>query len=182
MPKITYPLFALILFIASINFSNLAYAIDESRTSGLSILGKKITIGKPKIPVHLSPKLRKSYPNWSFNPKTDPQFYKYRHSQQWRSLEWDTSKWPEYMTAASVLNTMYKSAIFSRQYISKEGRFILEVGPRFYKLSDLDKRRALKLLADYFNLSKRNIVAFEVRDWRNSVKIGEYNRYGFQVE
>ena len=39
------------------------------------------------------------------------------------------------------------------QYIEK-GIPVLEVGPTFFKLSDLDRRRTLKLLADYSEVSR----------------------------
>lgn len=164
-------------------FSNTnVYASSEVRTSGMTKKGDVISIKERVFPPHLSPKAKKSYPNWEFNPKTDPQFYKYRHPQQWEGQEWDISKWPKDMTDKAILEGMYATNVFNRQYVDDKGNPVIEVGPSFYKLSDLDRRRSLKLLADYFEFFERGNIAFDVRDWSESVKIGEYTRYGFQPE
>ncbi len=169
---------AIILFTINISPVN----ATENRTSARTVTGDIHELRQGSFPIHLSPRKKKSYNNWSFRPKTDPRFYKYRHQQQWSGMEWDPSLWTDDVTDESVLRSMYQSDIFRRQYVSKKDRPVVEVGPKFYKLSDLDRRRSLKLIADYFEFFENGFVAFEVRDWRKSKKIGEYTRYGFQPE
>ncbi|TNE29661.1 MAG: hypothetical protein EP349_06290 [Alphaproteobacteria bacterium] len=135
------------------------------------------------LPLHLRGVKRKKY-SWSYQPTLDPIWEKYRHSQQWAGLYWDTKRWPEDMSEEQVLKAFYGADIFRRQYMvdkKYKAKAVLVVGPTFYKLSDLDRRRSLQLVADHFNFFDSGLSGFDVTDWRTGYKIGEYNAKGFQL-
>ncbi|TVQ82298.1 MAG: hypothetical protein EA357_10095 [Micavibrio sp.] len=160
-----------------IGFSSAPAVAEETRTAGRAVAGED----KP-IPLHLRTSKRKQF-NWSYAPATDPIWHKYRHPVQWRGLDWDKDGWPDDITEEKVLRALYAQDIFRRQYVvNKKHRdlAVLEVGPAFYKLSDHDRRRSLKLVADYFNFLESGLPSFDVTDWRTREKIGEYNHKGFQ--
>lgn len=151
-----------------------AYAIEE-RTAR-----RAVTFKDSDMPPYLMHMKKRKKHSWSYAPTLDPIWHKYRHPEQWKGLGWDTSAWPEGMTDEDVLNAMYGANIFRRQYVNRKNKAIVEVGSTFYKLSDLDKRRSLKLLADYFDFFGSGHAAFEVKDWKTRQRIGEYNKKGFQ--
>ena len=135
------------------------------------------------LPFHLRSAKRKKY-SWSYQPALDPIWAKYRHGQQWEGLYWDTARWPADMSEEQVLKAFYGADIFRRQYVidkKHQAKAVLVVGPTFYKLSDLDRRRSLKLVADHFNFFDSGFTGFDVTDWRTREKIGEYNEKGFQL-
>jgi hypothetical protein len=55
---------------------------------------------------------------------------------------------------------------------------VLEVGPTFYKLSDLDQRRALKLLAQYTEVFERGYTQIDLRDWKTRSSVGHFTPKG----
>lgn len=151
-----------------------AHAV-EVRTAG-----RIVALDTSSFPPHLSMHKVKKH-SWSYNPVLDPRWHKYRHPEQWKGLEWDTGKWPEGMTDEHVLNALYGADVFRRQYVTRKGKAVVEVGKKFYKLSDLDRRRSLKLLSDYFDFFSSGYPAFTVKDAKTRQKIGEYNSKGFQA-
>lgn len=57
---------------------------------------------------------------------------------------------------------------------------VLELGPTFYKISDLDQRRALKLLADFpfTGVFNEGFLVVEPRDWHTAEIVGTYTPKG----
>jgi len=135
------------------------------------------------MPFHLRKVKSKKY-SWSYRPALDPIWAKYRHPQQWEGLYWDTARWPKDMSEDQVVQAFYGADIFRSQYVvdkKYQSKAFLVVGPTFYKLSDLDRRRSLKLVADHFDFFESGFTGFDVTDWRTGQKIGEYNKKGFQL-
>ena len=54
----------------------------------------------------------------------------------------------------------------------------MELGPTFYKLSDLDQRRTLKLLTDHGAVFKRGYKIVELVDWWTHDVVGAYTAKG----
>ncbi|MCC7037473.1 MAG: hypothetical protein IT560_09235, partial [Alphaproteobacteria bacterium] len=79
-----------------------------------------------------------------------------------------------------TLNKFFKARIFERQFMRK-GKPpvpVLELGPTFYKISDLDQRRALKLLADFTGVFNEGFPVVELRDWHTAEIVGTYTPKG----
>lgn len=109
--------------------------------------------------------------NW--DPQND-------HPQQWDGQDWDPSMWNKDWTPEVTLNKFFKARIFERQFMRK-GKPpvpVLELGPTFYKISDLDQRRALKLLADFTGVFNEGFPVVELRDWHTEQIVGTYTPKG----
>lgn len=135
---------------------------DEDRTSGRTVTG---IFSRPFL----------AYPDRfaEFKPKGwDSRHY---HPGQWQGMDWDTSAWNANWTPEATLERMYKSGVLYRQYLDHK-RPIIEVGPRFYEFSDLDQRRTMKLLCDYFHIFDEGSTFVEMRDWKTHDRIGVYTQ------
>lgn len=97
------------------------------------------------------------------------------HPQQWQGQDWDPSAWNKDWTPETTLNRMYAAGILYHQYFSMKTP-VIEVGPRFYRLSDLDRRRTLKLVNDYYDVGGNGYSFFEIRDWHTHGRIGIYTQ------
>ena len=135
---------------------------EERRTSGRTADG-----------IILRPFLAYPDPFAEFKPKGwDTRHY---HPEQWQGMDWDTAAWNSNWTPETTLDRMYKSGVLYRQYLDHK-RPIVEVGPRFYEFSDLDQRRTIKLLCDYFHVFEDNTTFVEMRDWKTHDRIGVYTQ------
>lgn len=138
------------------------------------------------------------YPDWLTDK---PEFYEFspavsnhdaqnQHPQQWAGQDWDPAAWDsEKWTPEIALQKLFANKTFARQ--KDRGGFllhpndkgdvtILELGPTFYKLSDLDRRRSLKLYADYTGaLEKYKVI--ELQDWSTQQVVGAYTARGLQM-
>lgn len=131
------------------------------------------------------------YPGWvlelpehyEFLPATSLHHPQHDHPQQWEGQEWDPSMWNQYWTPEKTLKKFFKTGIFTRQYMTRgrHSRPVLEVGPTFFKLSDLDQRRCLKLLIDTSDIFNRGHDVIELRDWHTNDAVGSYTRKGMQL-
>jgi hypothetical protein len=155
------------------------FAYDEpSRTAHRSVLGYPV------------------YPDWIFSK---PEHYEFsplvsnsdpltQHPNQWDGQDWDPKKWNKNWTPEIAIQKFYNARIFTNQYMSDEHHLfsnsdaapvpVVELGPTFYKLSDLDQRRTLKLLADYFGLIGKSSGVVELVDWSTHDVVGVYTPKG----
>lgn len=107
-----------------------------------------------------------------------------QHPAQWDGQDWDPAAWggktPDgrAWTPEVVIENLYRNRTFHRQYNRDKKIAVLEVGPMFYKLSDLDRRRALKLLFDHEQLAASVNPMIELRDWRTQKVVGSYTQQG----
>lgn len=136
------------------------------------------------------------YPRWLFNtpehndflPRMSNHDPQNQHPQQWDGQEWDPAGWNADWTPEKTLNRLFENRTFAKQYMGGSKHVhnkkfqahipVLEVGPTFYKLSDLDRRRSLKLLADYTDVFGKGYEMIELRDWRSHETIGSYTPKG----
>lgn len=145
------------------------FAYDEpDRTANRTVLGYPV------------------YPDWIFNK---PDHYEFsplvsnsdpltQHPSQWDGQDWDPSKWGPGWTPQIVLKKFFKAHIFERQTVGRNGAPVVELGPTFYKLSDLDQRRTLKLLIDQSGIFSRGYHAVELDDWYTREPVGFYTPKG----
>lgn len=102
------------------------------------------------------------------------------HPQQWQGQDWDPTMWNKDWTPEVALKKFFKARIFESQYLRK-GKPpvpVLVVGHKFYKISDLDRRRALKLLADYTNVFGEGYPVIQLNDWHTKEIVGTYTPKG----
>lgn len=163
-------LFALAFLMAAAPQAAQAWQEDE-RTVNRSITGE-----------HLYPEWIVERPeHYPFLPDTSNHDAQNQHPQQWQGQEWDPSMWNAGWTAETAIRKFYQGRIFQRQYIRNKKIPVLVVGPTFYKLSDLDRRRTVKLLIDHSDIFNRGFDIVELRDWHNGREIGSYTRKGLQL-
>lgn len=151
---------------------------EETRTAGRTLSGHIV------YPRHFfaTPE------HYEFLPMTSNHDPHNQHPQQWDGQDWDPAGWNENWTTEKTLKRFFENHTFSKQYMGGSKRVnndkiqaqipVLEVGPTFYKLSDLDRRRSLKLLADYTQVFGKGFEMIELRDWRSHETIGSYTPKG----
>lgn len=143
----------------------------ESRTSNRTLLGDII------------------YPDWlmqvpehyEFTPLKSNHDPQNDHPAQWAGQDWDPSMWNKDWTPELAIRRFYAVRIFSAQYAEKNVP-VLELGPTFWKLSDLDRRRAVKLLADYTHVLGQGHAMIVLRDWKTKDNLGEYTAKGMYLK
>lgn len=140
------------------------------------------------------------YPAWlfatpehyEFLPHTSNHDPQHSHPQQWKGQDWDPSAWnSRQWTPEIALQKLFEGKVFHRQYNRKSffgnipgssGTPVLEVGPNFYKLSDLDRRRSLKLLADHTGVFENGHTMIQLRDWHTRKVVGNYTEKGMHLD
>ncbi len=175
----------LVLFTALIGISFSSYAVaDESRTSNrtVNVLNEKRDVHKKEAWEQTLPKV------WDPINKHPHQWKKSDQvkTHDWDPKLWDNGNWQDGNNGAEIytmhyLQNFYKARIFHKQYVDESGHLVLEVGPKFYKLADVDQRRTLKLLADGFKLSERGYNGYKIHDWHSKKSVGNYTSYGLQL-
>lgn len=130
---------------------------------------------------HLNPRP----PYFEFTPLTSNHDPHHSHDIQWDSADnqdWDTKKWPKGWTADTAIERFYRAGIFTRQHVRKGGKqgdlLVVDVGAPFYRLSPLDQRRMLKLLAERDNAASQMI---EIRDAVSRKIVGVFTPRGLQM-
>jgi hypothetical protein len=164
-------------FLMTLSVSAQALADTDLRTSGRSIDGKTV------YPAHLFTK-----PEFDefleHNSNHDPQN---QHPQQWQGQDWDEKAWQgSGWTTENTLKNLFQNDVFRTQFIRSghdnsikaSGVPVLVLGPTFYKLSNLDQRRSVKLLVDRAGLFNRGYSMVELQDWYNKKAVGNYTPRG----
>jgi hypothetical protein len=165
-----YNLLTILAIILALGGAALAQAA-EIRTANRSVAGDMLyPAWVTDVPAH-----------YEFLPLVSNHDAQNQHPQQWEGQDWDTSAWNENWTPEIALRKFYKADIFKAQYINEKNVPVLELGPTFYKLSDLDQRRMLKLLADYNNIFSRGFNVISLHDWYTKEIVGTYTAKGMQL-
>lgn len=143
---------------------------DDTRTAGRTVAAYKFN-------------------NKPVNPKpTDysdvlPQFWdaKDSHPAQWEGMDWDPKLWhSDKWTCSKAMKRFFDNGVFKRR-TSKKGKLIVEVGPMFHKLSDLDQRRSLKLLGSHFKVFENGHLRYVVRDGQTKKTMGYVTKDGVSL-
>lgn len=155
-------------------------AIPEERTANRSPQG---TIFYPEF-------LLQRPEFYEFTPAVSNHDPQNQHPQQWDGQDWNPDAWNNTdWTPEKALQKFFQVRIFERQSEhnhlfqfkkNKANIAVLEVGPNFYRISDLDQRRSLKLLADYTKVFP-TYQMIELRDWKTREVIGAYTERGMQL-
>ena len=112
-----------------------------------------------------------------------------RHSQhlQYKDVDWYVEDWTSQEGGReggmALINKFYKADIFKDQIVDKTGKSLLVVGPNFYRLSGLDKRRAVTLVDSVYGVTQNNENgSFIVTDWHTKKPIGVYDNQGLRLQ
>jgi hypothetical protein len=138
---------------------------DEDRTADRTVFGRTIY---PNRIIARPPHDEYSYAHTNRDP----------HPHAGDGQDWDTSQWNEWWTPERAVKKLFQARIFERQYMRDGQVPVVELGPVFYDLSDIDKRRTLKLLTDYDAVFKQGYGMVELVDWMTSEYIGAYTARG----
>jgi hypothetical protein len=147
-----------------------ASAYDEpDRTGGRSAFG--LPFGYPDW-------LTVKPPHYEFSALVSNSDPLTQHPNQWDGQDWDPNQWGPGWTTEAVLKKFFKARIFTKRYMSRNNIPAVELGPTFYKLSDLDQRRTLKLLTDQGNIFGQGYQTVHLVDWSTHDVIGVYTPKG----
>lgn len=101
---------------------------------------------------------------------------------QWEHENWYAQDWLSQKDGMSLIQGFYKADILHDQYIGKKGLPVLEVGPNFYRLSGLDKRRVVEIVdLTYGMTDSKNNGSFFLRDWNSKHMIGVFDHQGLRL-
>lgn len=128
------------------------------------------------------------YPAWLFNKPDHYEFSpavsnwdpQHQHPRAWDGQDWSPSMWNAAWTPEKTITHFFQLRVFEKQYID-ESIPVLEVGPMFYQLSDLDQRRSLKLLTDTTGIFTKGYSMVMLRDWKTGRIVGNQTPKGMHL-
>jgi hypothetical protein len=152
--------------------------IAAAPRSALAFEELERTVNRTPLGVILYPKRIFVKPeHYEFLPLVSNQDPQNQHPAAWDGQDWDDSQWGPDWTPAVALQKFFQARIFEHQY-ETENAAVVELGPTFYKLSDLDRRRTLKLLSTQMGFFKKGYGAVELVDWSTHAVVGAYTPKG----
>jgi hypothetical protein len=157
-------------------YNNRDYEVQNSGWPSENRTVNRTPQGNDTVP----PFLRVRPEHYEFTPRVSNWDAQNNHPQQWQGQDWDTSMWNKHWTPKSAVGKLFEGRIFARQYMRPKVP-VLELGPRFYQLSDLDQRRTLKLLADTTGVFGKGFGMIELRDWKTRNVVGNYTPQGMYL-
>ncbi len=110
--------------------------------------------------------------HYEFTPLVSNQDPQNQHPAAWDGQDWDSSQWGANWTPDVAVQKFFQARIFERQYMDAASTPVVELGPTFYKLSDLDRRRTLKLLTEQTAVFKKGHSVVELVDWSTHKIVG----------
>jgi len=147
---------------------------EDTRTANRSVVGD-----------HIYPAWLLERPeHYEFLPDTSNHDPLHQHSMQWQGQDWAPENWHERWTPEIAIRKFYEAGIFARQYRRKRGGghlLVLDLGPTFFKISELDQQRTLKLLTDTEGVFDAGYPVVELRDAYSGRIVGSYTPTGLQL-
>lgn len=110
-----------------------------------------------------------------------------RHLQipQWADEDWYVEDWTSQTDGMTLIKGWYSADILRDQKTSRVGKTrlpTLVVGPNFYRLSGLDKRRVVTTVdAVYGMTSASENGSFMLTDWHTKMPIGVFDTEGLRL-
>ncbi len=117
-----------------------------------------------------------------FNPHydngTDP------HNSQWMGQTWTPADWIKSSggDGTKLVQGWINNGILVGSYKDKQGVPYLEVGPYFYHLSGLDKRKVTETLDAIYQVTAQKPNMFFVKDAATQKVIGTFTKEGLNLE
>ncbi len=121
---------------------------------------------------------------YNINKKYDPYLENERHLQipQWANTDWYVEDWTVQKEAAQLIKQWYGADILKEQTVGHADLPVLVVGPNFYHLSGLDKRRVVHTVDTAYGITERSEHAsFMLTDWYTKRPIGVFDRHGLRL-
>ncbi len=108
---------------------------------------------------------------------------KHPHNTQWAGYGWYAEDWiTQSRSGLSLVNGFYQADILKDQE-TEEGVPVLVVGPSFYRLSGLDKRRVVTTVDTVYGVTKSHPNGtILLKDWHTKLGIGIYTEHGLQLQ
>lgn len=108
---------------------------------------------------------------------------KHPHNTQWAGYGWYAEDWmSQSRSNLDLVNGFYTADILRDQKMD-DGVPVLVVGPNFYRLSGLDKRRIVTTVDTVYGVTKNGgHKTIQLRDWYTKMPIGIYTEYGLQLQ
>jgi hypothetical protein len=122
---------------------------------------------------------------WTHYKKFNPYLEngKQAQSQQWDAEDWYVDDWVSQVKNGQTLIDGFFRTDILREQDDEGGTPVLYVGPQFYRLGGLDKRRVVTTLDTVYGITetdKKRII--KLRDWHTKRDIGIYTKDGLQLE
>jgi hypothetical protein len=140
----------------------------------------------PERTANRSVSARILYPKWILQTEEFPEYNPARsnraaHPAQWEGQDWDPAMWNKDWTPETAVRKFREADIIHAQYFEKNMP-VVETGTMFYKISDLDRRRVLKLFADYSGVFAKGYKTITLRDWKTHEVVGTYSEKGMLLK
>lgn len=129
--------------------------------------------------------------NWSKNHRNYREYKEYnpylenaRHLQipQWSNEDWYAEDWTSQKDGMTLIKGWYSADILRDQKIGHAKLPVLVVGPNFYHLSGLDKRRVVTVIDTTYGMTERSENgSFILTDWFTKMPIGTFDKTGLRL-
>lgn len=161
------------LFLSFMALAGAALAFDDAdRTVNRSVWGAII---RPDHLINLP---------WhhEFLPRNSNTDLQAQHPGAQAGQDWDVKAWtaPGW-TGSAALQKLFRGRVFERQFMKRGKTPAVTLGPAFYTLSDLDRSRALRLLADETRVFQQGYAVIDLVDWSTRDSVGVYTQRGLML-
>ena len=163
-------------------------------SNALIVLGFLMVLTTQSFSAQAETKGYKIFPpdfNWGKKHQAYREYKKYnphledlRHSQipQWAHEDWYVEDWTAQQDGATLVKGFYAADILRDQKSGHAELPVLVVGPNFYRLSGLDKRRVAHTVAVTYGLTDANKGgSFILEDWHTTMPIGVFDNEGLRL-
>lgn len=109
---------------------------------------------------------------------TDP------HNTQWSSVSWKPEDWISMDTGngADLISKWITVGILQKQTLRSGDVTTVDIGPNFYHLSGLDKRRVMETVDSVYQITAKRPAMFYVNDPGTGKIIGSYSKTGLVLQ
>ena len=127
--------------------------------------------------------------DWSKNHKEyramkgyNPYLENSRHLQipQWAHKDWMVEDWTSQIDGITLIQGWYAADILRNQVIGHAKLPVLVVGPNFYHLSGLDKRRVVTTIDVTYGITTEQ-GSIMLTDWYTNMPIGVFDEHGLRL-
>lgn len=109
---------------------------------------------------------------------TDP------HNSQWAGTNWTPADWIQSSggDGTKLVQQWINAGIVSGSYKDNSGVPYLEIGPNFYHLSGLDKRKVTETLDAIYQVTAQKPHMYFIKDAETQKVIGTFTKEGLNLE
>ena len=122
---------------------------------------------------------------WTSYKKFQPYLENGKHTQnqQWAAEDWYVQDWiSQNKDGFTLIDGFFRSDIL-REQTESDNVPVLIVGPNFYRLGGLDKRRVLTTLDSVYGITAGGEHPLIIlKDWNTKKEIGLFTKEGLQLE